>query len=71
MPPRAFSTLTSPSFLSPRALTFFKSSRFSGTSLVMASLRPSSEVAYPRLDWHDDETVHMCEKKSSRSRNCN
>lgn len=43
MPPSAFSTLTSPSFLSPCALTFFKSSRFAGRTFLKVSLRSGSD----------------------------
>lgn len=43
MPPRVFSTLTSPSFLSLWALTFFSSSRFSGRTFWKVSFSEGSD----------------------------
>lgn len=43
MPPRVFSTLTSPIFLSACVLTFFSSSRLAGMTLARVSLRSGSE----------------------------
>ena len=43
MPPKAFSTLISPSFLSAWALTFFSSSRFAGRTFSKVSFNVGSE----------------------------
>lgn len=49
IPPSVFSTLTSPRDLSPCALTFLSSSRFSGMMALRVSLRSGSEAeAYVR-----------------------
>lgn len=43
MPPRVFSTLTSPMTLSEWALTFFRSSRLAGMTCLRVVLRSGSE----------------------------
>lgn len=48
MPPRVFSTLTSPMTLDECALTFFRSSRLAGMTLFSVVLRSGSEVEYWR-----------------------